>query len=101
MIVYEVTVDVEAKLAEAFEQYMRGKHIPEILATGCFTAIHFEKASPTRFRTRYEAKGRADLDGYLSEHTARFREDFSAHFPAGCTARREVWEEVEGFTAPR
>ena len=34
-------------------------------------------------------------------HTARFREDFGAHFPSGCLAGREVWEEVESFTAPR
>ncbi|MBL0312967.1 MAG: DUF4286 family protein [Holophagaceae bacterium] len=101
MTVYEVTVDVEARLTESFEQYMRGKHIPEILATGCFTAIHFEKAAPARFRTRYEAPSRTELDNYLSEHTARFREDFMTHFPIGCTVRREVWEEVECFTAPQ
>ena len=101
MIIYEVTVDVEARLAEAFEQYMRGKHIAEILTTGCFTGAHFEKAAPTRFRTRYEAESRDELEVYLLEHTARFRKDFAARFPVGCAVRREVWEEVEGFTAPR
>ncbi len=101
MVSYEVSVEVEEGLSESFERYMRGKHIPEILATGCFIAVHFERAAPNRFRTRYEAVNRVELDRYLAEHTARFREDFGAHFPSGCLAGREVWEEVESFTAPR
>lgn len=98
MITYEVTVAVEPRLVEAFEQYMRGKHIPEILATSAFVAVHFEKAAPTRFRTRYEAADRADLDFYLSEHAARFRGDFAAYFPEGCSVSRQVWDEVETFS---
>lgn len=99
MLAYEVVVEVREDLAGAFEGYMRGKHIPEILATGCFTRIRFEQASPTRFRTRYEAATKADLDRYLEEHTGPFRADFAAHFPEGCTPSREVWEEVEVFRA--
>ncbi len=98
MITYEVTVGVEAQLSEAFEQYMRGKHIPEIMATSCFLTARFEKVAPTRFRTRYEAADRADLDFYLAKHATRLREDFAAHFPHGCKASREVWDEVESFT---
>lgn len=101
MITYEVTVGVGAQLTEAFEQYMRGKHIPEVLATSCFTAARFEKTAPTRFRTRYEAADRADLDFYLAKHAPRLREDFAAHFPEGCTASREVWDEVETFIRGR
>ncbi|HJW09723.1 MAG TPA: DUF4286 family protein [Holophagaceae bacterium] len=95
MVAYEVTVEVRADLAEAFERYMRTKHIPEILATGCFARIHFERAAPTRFRSRYEAASQGDLDRYLAQHTARFREDFMAHFPEGCMPSREVWSALE------
>ncbi len=99
MVSYEVTVDVEPKIAEAFEHYMRGKHIPEILATGCFRAIEFQRASPTRFRTSYRAASQADLDRYLAEHTARFREDFLEHFPEGAVPHREVWSLREAWRA--
>lgn len=98
MVAYEVAVSVREDLAEAFERYMRGKHIPEILATGCFARIAFEQASPTLFRTRYEAASRADLDRYLGEHTAHFRQDFLAHFPEGCTPGREIWTELERWS---
>ncbi|HJU83652.1 MAG TPA: DUF4286 family protein [Holophagaceae bacterium] len=97
MVAYEVTVSVREDLAEPFERYMRDKHIPEILATGCFTRIRFEQASPTLFRTRYEAASRADLDRYLGGHTAHFRQDFLAHFPEGCAPSREIWDPLQVF----
>ena len=99
MVAYEVAVEVRADLAGAFERYMREQHIPEILVTGCFARIHFERGAPTRFRSRYEAASQAELDRYLAEHTARFRQDFMAHFPEGCTLSREVWESLEVFSA--
>ena len=97
MISYEVRVLVRADLALAFEAYMRGKHLPEILATGCFAAIRFERGEDGAFRSCYEARSQSDLDRYLNDHTAAFRADFLAHFPAGCEVRREIWSEVQAF----
>ncbi len=99
MLGYEVSVDVDAAQEEAFVRYMTEKHIPEILATGCFAAIRFETAGPGRYRTRYEARSRTDLDRYLAEHTEAFRRDFAAHFPAGCRPSRETWERLRGWEA--
>ena len=94
---YEVIVELETTLTGAFERYMRGKHIPEIFATGCFQAIYFEQSESNRFRTRYHARGRADLDRYLEKHTARFREDFIKHFPDGVCVARSIWQELQGW----
>jgi hypothetical protein len=94
---YEVVVTVREDLRERFEQYFRTKHIPEILATGCFTEIRFDRSDTGAFRTVYHAVARADLERYLSEHTARFRADFSAHFPDGVTPTREVWTELQSW----
>ncbi len=95
MITYEVSVEVEPYLADSFQRYMVLKHIPEILATGCFASIAFERAAPGRFRTRYQAATQEDLDTYLETHTQHFREDFLRHFPDGTSARRETWESLE------
>jgi cytochrome b len=91
---YEVTVEVEPALAETFVRYMSGKHIPEVLATGCFRRIRLDRAGPTTFRTVYEAATPDDLDRYLRNHTAGFRADFASHFPAGVTATRAIWTQV-------
>lgn len=98
MVVYEVRVEVREDLAAAFEAYMRDKHLPDILATGCFETIHFERIGTSFYRSRYEATRQADLDRYLETHTAAFRADFLSHFPDGCAVSREVWEEVARFS---
>ena len=90
---YEVTLEVAPELVEAVLRELVERHIPDILATGCFAAIRLERAGG-RIRTRYEAAHRADLDRYLAEHTARFRTDFMARFPAGVRPAREVWQGV-------
>lgn len=95
MVYYEVVQEPEAGLAEPLERYMRAKHIPEILATGCFREIAFQRDADGRFRSRYGAATQADLDRYLAEHTAAFRADFLAHFPQGVTLERRIWTDVE------
>jgi len=97
MIVYEVTLDAEPTNAESLERYMRETHIPQILATGCFSSIRFERAGASRFRARYQAASRADLDRYLADYTTHYREDFAAHFPSGVRASRDEWEELEAW----
>ena len=97
MIRYEVTLEVEPRLAPGLEDYMRNKHIPEILATGCFQEIRFERAAEGRFRTSYLAATPADLERYLSLHTAAFRASLISYFPQGVTAIRETWTELESW----
>ncbi len=97
MISYEVTLDIDPRFAESVETYMRQKHIPEIFSTGCFQHIYFERASPTRFRNRYQALTRADLDRYLRDHAQHFRNDFHTHFPQGVVPSREEWSELQSW----
>jgi hypothetical protein len=98
MIRYEVTLQVEPPLAPAVAQHMRGQHIPEIFATGCFQHIRFEQASPARFRTSYEAKNQTDLEHYLHDHAPKLRAEFQNRFPTGVITTREIWalQEVWG-----
>ncbi|MEO6066998.1 MAG: DUF4286 family protein [Gemmatimonadales bacterium] len=99
MLRYEVTVTVREDLRKRFEEYFTSKHIPEILATGCFLDIRFDRSDAGGYRTVYHAATRADLDRYLTEHTARFRADFLAHFPEGVTPARENWTELRYWMA--
>lgn len=98
MVSYEVTLQVQPALAPAAEEFMRQSHIPAIFATGCFRRIRFSLASPTRFRTSYQADTQADLDRYLREHAPRFRAEVQARFPDGLTITRETWVQREVWT---
>ena len=73
---------------------MTDDHIPTLLATGCFHAAAFVRLAPGRYRMRYEADSRSDLDRYLETHAPRVRGDFVARFPSGIALEREVGEVV-------
>jgi hypothetical protein len=92
---YEVTLEIEPELLPDVVRELREHHIPEILKTGCFSAVRLDRIDDGRLRTRYEAASTADLDRYLKEYTAHFRADFMARFPAGVGSTREVWQFVE------
>lgn len=100
MIRYEVSLGVDPGLAAAVEEYMVGRHIPDVLATGCFVGARFDRAESGSFRTTYLAGSQEILDGYLASHAPRLRGDFLEHFPEGVTVSREVWTEIAAWEGP-
>ena len=94
---YEVRLEAEPSMAGAIEAYMRGTHIPGIMATGCFRRAHFDRAESGVYRTTYLAETREAFDAYIERHFARLREDFLAHFPTDIVPARELWTEQESW----
>lgn len=97
MIRYEVTLECSESTAPALEQWMRNCHIPEMLATGCFVAIHFDRGDG-RFRSVYQAATSHDLDRYLQQHAASMQGRFRDRFPDGVAVSRETWEQLQSWT---
>lgn len=95
MIRYEVRLTIDPARAGAVEQYMTSRHIPEILATGCFVRAQFDRSEEGGFRTTYVARGMADFDRYLTNFSTHFRAAFLQEFPTGVSIVRELWTEVE------
>ena len=94
---YEVTADVVETLRDGFEKFMTERHVPEVMATGCFAEAHFETLASGKYRTRYEAISRATLDDYFERHAARLRAHVSETFPVGIAFEREEWETLASF----
>ena len=97
MVTYEITAIVDTEQIAPYESYMVDKHIPDLMATGCFYTASFSRSSIGRYRIRYEARDREQLDRYLANHAAETREDFSRHFPTGAAVEREVWDVLRIF----
>jgi hypothetical protein len=97
MIFYEITAVVNAEEpVEKYERFMCERHIPDLLATGCFRAATFaRRANENFYRIVYEAHDARALDRYLTEHAPRLRADFLAHFPVGIEFTREVWTVLQ------
>ena len=97
MLTYEITATVRPDLCDAYERYMRERHIPDLMRTGAFGAASFSRSAAGRYRIRYEAKTRQDLDSYLAEHAPRLRQHFTDTFPEGIDLSREEWTVLEGW----
>jgi hypothetical protein len=95
MITYEVTAVVDPVIISAYEEYMRTRHIPDLLATGCFVAASFSRTAGSRYRMRYEAADQAALDRYFAEHAATLREHVHARFPDGIQFLKEEWTVIQ------
>jgi len=100
-LVYEVTAVVELELADGWERYMRERHIPDVLATGCFTRASLARASGGRYLIRYHLATRADLERYLAQAAPALRAEFTARYPGGVALTRETWELVQEWEAGR
>ena len=96
MTTYEITATVPEDLIPEYERYMCERHVPDLLATGCFVAASFSRSSPGRYRIRYEAPDQATLDRYLVEHAARLRTHMSDSFP-NVELSREVWLVIRAW----
>lgn len=98
MIIYEIAATVRADLIEKYEEYMRARHIPDLLATGFFAGAKMARAGENRYRIQYEARDEKALDDYLETQAPRLREDFIEHFPEGVEVVRENWEVLQSWT---
>lgn len=92
-VTYEVAARVEPALAEQFEQYMRERHLPEVVQTGCFVHAILERAGAGAYRVTHHAASQSELDRYLTQHAPALRDRFAARFPSGIVLERTIWED--------
>jgi hypothetical protein len=97
MVTYEITAIVRADLRAAYEAYMATRHIPDLLATGCFSHASLAHSTPGRYRVRYEAHDRAALDRYLAQHAPGLRQHFAETFADGIDVSREEWVVLKAW----
>lgn len=97
MVIYEITAAVRSDLIKKYEEYMRKRHIPDLLATGYFSGAYFMRSKENRYRIQYLAHDQTALDNYLKNDAEQLRADFLAHFSEGVEIIREIWSVLEAW----
>jgi hypothetical protein len=98
MLLYEVSIQASADVAEAFESFMINKHVPDVLSSGCFVRAIFTRIGGGGFRMSYATPDQATLDRYLADFAPDLRADVLAHFPTGLQFERHVWSVIREWT---
>ncbi len=81
MFIYNVTTQISHQIHDAWVAWMQEKHIPEVLATGCFTKFQFvrllevDESESVTYATQYYAASKADYNRYIELYAGALRED--------------------------
>ncbi len=99
MIIYNVTVNVDDDAHEAWFLWMKKTHIPDVVATGCFSSgsifkLLVEEQSGTSYSIQYRAPNMDAIDRYMLNFAPALRKDAEENFGGKFTAFRTLLEEV-------
>ena len=79
MLLYNVTIKAENNIAEAWLQWMKDEHIPDVINTGCFIKATLckllevdDEDGPT-YTVQYHASAYSNYDRYLKEYAGEMR----------------------------
>lgn len=102
MILYNVTVSIDATVSEEWLKYMREKHIPEVMETGHFlearlVRVNGEEEGGMTFATMYACESQTEFDLYEANHAAALRDEFNKMWAGKFAAFRTFLELVEEF----
>jgi hypothetical protein len=102
-VLYCVDVRVEAAAASAWRQWMASRHIPEVVATGCFASAFFTLAGADGdaelYTMIYVAPRAADLERYRAVFAPALQADHLQHFGAHVTTTRRELEVIALYNA--
>ena len=101
MIIYNVTTQVNWKIHEAWLEWMKTEHIPEVLATGLFThhrllrLIEVDETEGPTYAIQYFTSVREKYEQYINSHAKELREKVLVKWGDQVFAFRSLMEVVE------
>lgn len=101
MLIYNVTINLEDDIHQDWLNWMKNKHIPDVMATGLFEDHRIlklltplpETKGPT-YAVQYFCKDQATLNRYQTVHAPRLQEEHIARYQNKFVAFRTILEEV-------
>jgi hypothetical protein len=103
MIIYNVTINIDGSVHEKWIQWMRGKHINDVLATGKFTSARLvkvlveEETGGHTYAVQYTTNSRETLERYYKEDASRLREEGLRLFADKMLAFRTELEVLDDY----
>ena len=80
MFIYNVTIKVEKAIAADWLQWLKDEHIPDLIATGCFSQatilrlLEIDDAEGPTYAVQYQAASRELYDRYIERYASIMRQ---------------------------
>jgi hypothetical protein len=101
MIIYNVTINVDNSIHQDWINWMRNKHLAEVMASGLFVEYRIlkllnlqEDETGTTYAIQYKSKNRADYEEYQRAFAPALQAEGRALFGDKFVAFRTLLEEV-------
>lgn len=100
MIIYNITIKVEAGVADQWLKWMKEEHLQDMMNTGLFSDYRISKlmeqdeAEGVTFVVQYHTDSIENYESYLAEHAPKMRQKGLAKFADKMIAFRTVMEVI-------
>jgi len=99
MILYNVTISIDDSVHDDWLEWMKNKHIPDVLATGLFIEnkifkIITEEGSENTYSIQYFLRSMEDYDKYKNEFAPKLQSEHSKKYKDKFVAFRTLMELV-------
>lgn len=101
MILYNVTIKTEPSISEEWLKWMKEEHIPEVLATGCFTRatilrlLEVDDSEGPTHAIQYLAESKALYNRYIEKFADELRKKTMEKWGSRFIAFRSVMQVVD------
>lgn len=100
MLIYNVTTKINWRIHEDWVKWMKEKHIPDVMNSGCFTETRFvrlletdETEGPT-YAAQFHAESIGEYNRYLEAFAPLLRKDVLANWGDNFISFRSLMEVV-------
>jgi hypothetical protein len=106
MILYNVTVSIDPAIHEEWLDWMKAKHIPDVMATGCFiegriSRVHGEEDGGLTFAIAYVASDQETYERYQNEFAPTLQKEHGEKFAGRFAAFRTLLTVLDEFRYER
>jgi hypothetical protein len=103
MILYNVTISIDAAVEEEWLQWMKEIHIPDVMNTGVFIdnkicRIHAEEEGGKSYSIQYLAKSWNEYNQYQEQFALKLQQEHTLKFSGKFAAFRTILEVVHHQT---
>lgn len=101
MFLYSITVSINKEAEKEWLQWMKEKHIPDVMNTGCFVQYHiFQVYSALSedlctYNIQYQFEKVEDLERYQKEFALALQKEHKEKFEGKFVATRTVLKKLE------
>jgi hypothetical protein len=102
MILYNVTVSIDPDVHAEWLDWMKTKHIPDVMATGCFvesriSRVHGEEEGGVTYAITYLSPSHEKMDEYQQQHAPVLQKDHAERYAGKFAAFRTILSVIEEF----